>query len=89
MFALIVPLQALEKHLAPRLQLTGGMGDLQKFGEFINSQPLEKGVNICMFWRGSDNLEVVVKPDGSVDLAQVANVCRSCNFYEVECQASL
>ncbi len=62
--------QALEKHLAPRLGVTGGTAALQQFGEFINKQPLEKGTDIFMLWRGSETLEVVVKPTGSVNLAQ-------------------
>lgn len=62
--------QALEKHLAPRLRVTGGIQSLERFREFIIQQPLEKGTNILMLWRGSETLEVVVKPTGSVNLAQ-------------------
>jgi len=65
-------LQALEKHLAPRLRVTGGIQALEQFGEFINKQDLEKGTDILMMWRGSETLEVVVKPSGSVDLAQAS-----------------
>ena len=64
-------MQALEKSLTPKLRLTGGTDALQKFGDFINSQSLEKGTDILMLWRGSENLEVVVKPSKSVDYAQV------------------
>lgn len=64
-------MQALEKHLAPRLRVTGGLQALEQFGQFINNQPLEKGNNIFMLWRGSDNLEVTVKPVDTTDLSKV------------------
>lgn len=44
---------------------------MQKFGDFINSQSLEKGTDILMLWRGSNSLEVVVKASKSVDYAEV------------------
>jgi hypothetical protein len=52
--------------------VTGGTQAMQQFGEFINKQPLEKGTDILMLWRGSETLEVVVKPSGSVNLAQAS-----------------
>ena len=64
--------QALEKHLAPRLRLTGGMDSLQKFGDFINSQSLQKGTDVLMLWRDGDNLDVGVKPPGSAELSEAS-----------------
>ncbi len=64
--------QALEKHLAPRLRITGGSQALEEFGAFINQQALDKGTNIYMLWQGSDNLEVTVKPIEITDVSKVA-----------------
>ena len=64
--------QALEKHLAPRLRLTGGMDSLQKFGDFINSQSLQKDTDVLMLWRDGDNLDVGVKPPGSAELSEAS-----------------
>ena len=65
-------MQALEKHLAPRLRLTGGMDSLQKFEDFINSQSLQKDTDVLMLWRGGDNLDVGVKPPGSAELSEAS-----------------
>lgn len=65
--------QALEKHLAPRLRITGGTQALEEFGAFINKQPLDKGNNIFMLWRGSDNLEVTVRSIDITDLSKVSS----------------
>jgi hypothetical protein len=78
-------LQALEKHLAPRLRVTGGTQALEQFGEFINKQALEKGTDVLMMWRGSETLEVVVKPSGSVDLAQASSASLCAEIHDPSC----
>lgn len=61
--------EALEDKLAPRLRLTGGSEALQQFGEFVSKQPLEKGTNVLMMWRGSDTLDVVIRA-GAADYSK-------------------
>ena len=68
----LLPMQAIEEALTPRLSITGELSTLTKFKEFFNGRSLEKGTNILLLWKTEGVLEVVAKPEsGGADYSQV------------------
>ena len=67
----VMPGQALEEALAPRLRLAGDTGSLAKFGGFMSERTLEKGTGIVLLYRMEGALEVALMPLGDEDYASV------------------
>ena len=62
------------------------MDALKEFGDFLLSKSLEKGTDVVMLWRGSDNLDVVLRQAGS-DLSKVRRLLRKAEaWFQVPAQ---
>jgi hypothetical protein len=67
--------EALEEALRPRMALSGETSVLEQFAAFFQQRKLTKGTNIWMMYRTDAALDVVIRPNRNVSVAEVGVSC--------------